>query len=286
MRYLHNTWRLLLDSRAPYFAAIALPILLGSALAWGKSGKLNLEMFVLSLLAGSFLQAGANMTNDFFDHKRLGAQASGTWAPPQQVLQGALGFVVVGTMVGLYIALATGPLVLLFGAVGIASSYIYSAPPLRLSGTGVGELLAGLNLGLLTTLGAFYVQTQVLDRTVVWAALPVALLMTATLALNGFRPAKLAANRSLWARMGEQRAALAYGVPALLAFALLILGVALDGLPSVTLLGLLGLPMAAIAVAGAQFGRLPVALLGAIGAHLSTTGLLGVAFVIQGFVTR
>ncbi|MBA3532381.1 MAG: prenyltransferase, partial [Ardenticatenales bacterium] len=193
MTFLQSAWALLRDLRAPYFAAIALPILLGSAIAWAKQGWLDAGLFALSLLAGSFLQAGTNMTNDFFDYEPLDTgRLANTLDPPQQVLQGALAFFVVGAMMGLYIALATGPLVLLFGIIGIASGYLYSAPPLRLSGTGLGELVAGLNLGLLTTLGAYYVQTGSIDWGVVWVALPVALLMTATLILNGFQPRKLA----------------------------------------------------------------------------------------------
>ncbi len=284
MSLVGNLWQFLREIRAPYFAAIALPILLGSAVAWATEDVLNVGLFALALVAGVFLQAGANMTNDFFDYQRLGEGSRWTLVPPQQAMQGAFGFFTVGAMVGLYIALATGPLVLLLGMVGIVSGYIYSAPPFRLSGTGVGEVLAGINLGLLTTLGAYYVQTGTVDWLVVWTALPVVLLMSATLILNGFLPTKLAANRSLWARLGRERAGVAYALPALLAFAVLIVGVALNRLPQITLLALLGMPLTASAIVGAQLGRLTFAIVSAVGAHLSTTALLSLAFVIQRFV--
>ncbi|HEX8682603.1 MAG TPA: prenyltransferase, partial [Ardenticatenaceae bacterium] len=213
MNLFKSVLEFLREIRAPYFAAIALPILLGNAVAWAQHREFDEGLFVMSLLAGIFLQAGTNMTNDFFDYQRAGDDGPPwTLVPPQQVLQGALGFFVVGSMVGVYIALATGPLVLLLGIVGIASGYLYSVPPFRLSGTGVGELLAGLNLGLLTTVGAYYVQVRAVDTLVVWAALPVALLMAAVLILNGFQPGKLALNRSLWARLGAARAGLAYAL--------------------------------------------------------------------------
>lgn len=276
-----NFWNFLREIRAPYFAAMALPILLGSALAWYEQHTLDLALFVMTLLAGTFLQAGTNMTNDLFDYQRIGQEGSWTLVPPQQVLQGALAFFVVGAMVGVYVAVASGPLVLFLGIIGIASSYLYSVPPFRLSGTGLGELMAGLNLGLLTTVGAYYVQTERVDTLVVWVALPVALLMTAVLTLNGFQPAKLATLRSLWARLGSGRAALAYAVPALVAYALLIVGVALERLPHLSLLGLLGMPLSAISIVSAHSRRLTLALVSAVGAHLSTTTLLALAFVLH-----
>lgn len=281
---LNSLWTFLREIRAPYFAAIALPILLGSAIAWAQQGRFEIGLFAMSLLAGSFLQAGTNMTNDFFDYQRTGEGGPWTLVPPQQVLQGALGFFVVGTMVGVYIALATGPLVLLLGIVGIASGYLYSVPPLRLSGTGVGELLAGLNLGLLTTVGAYYVQVGAVGWIVVWAALPVALLMTAVLVLNGFQPSKLALNRSVWARLGAGRAGLAYAVPALTAYALLISGVALGRLPQILLLALLGLPFAILTIVSAQSGRLGAAVVSAVGAHLSSTAFMALAFWLEGLL--
>jgi 1,4-dihydroxy-2-naphthoate octaprenyltransferase len=284
MNLFKSVLEFLREIRAPYFAAIALPILLGNAVAWAQYRELDEGLFVMSLLAGIFLQAGTNMTNDFFDYQRAGDDGPPwTLVPPQQVLQGALGFFVVGSMVGVYIALATGPLVLLLGIVGIASGYLYSVPPFRLSGTGVGELLAGLNLGLLTTVGAYYVQVRAVDGLVVWVALPVALLMAAVLILNGFQPGKLALNRSLWARLGAARAGLAYALPALTAYALLIVGVAADRLPQVLLLALLGMPLSAIAIVSAQSGRLSLAVVSAVGAHLSSTALMALAFLIQGF---
>lgn len=283
MTLLAPLWRLLRDIRAPYFAAIALPILLGNAMAWAERQALDVGLFALSLLAGIFLQAGTNMTNDFFDYYRTGADDT-PWSlmPPQQVMQGALAFFVVGAMVGVYVALASGWPVLILGIIGIASGYSYSAPPIRLSGSGLGELIAGINLGLLTTVGAYYVQVRQVDSLVIWVALPIALLMTGVLVLNGFQPAKLAAGRSLWARLGRARAPLAYALPALLAYAILIVGVAANRLPQLTLLGLLGMPLATVAIASAQMERISVAIVSAVGAHLSTTALLAIAFVLHG----
>ncbi|HEX8684179.1 MAG TPA: hypothetical protein VF707_17790 [Ardenticatenaceae bacterium] len=76
---------------------------------------------------------------------------------------------------------------------------------------------------------------------------------------------------------------LAYALPALTAYALLIVGVAVDKLPQVLLLALLGMPLSAIAIVSAQSGRLSLAVVSAVGAHLSSTALMALAFLIQGF---
>lgn len=280
MNVLDELWRWLREIRAPYFAAIALPILLGSAVAWSQADAFDVGTFALSLLAGIFLQAGTNMTNDFYDYGESGGTLPWAIIPPEQALQGALGFLIVGAMVGGIIALEAGPLVLLLGLIGIASGYAYSVPPIRLSGSGLGELLAGLNLGLLTTLGAYYVQTGVVDGIVFWVAAPVVLLMTAVLVLNGFQPSKME-RATLWARLGPSWAAAAYALPAIAAYALLIVAVAWERLPQLSLLGLLGLPLTALAIAGAHLRHSTTAIAGAVGAHLSVTALLALAFLAQ-----
>jgi hypothetical protein len=87
--------------------------------------------------------------------------------------------------------------------------------------------------------------------------------------------------RSLWARLGTHTAALAYGIPALAAYAVLIVGVALAQLPQVLLMGLLGLPFAIISMVMAHLGHLEMAIAGAIGAHLGTTTLLWLSFILS-----
>jgi 1,4-dihydroxy-2-naphthoate octaprenyltransferase len=55
-------------TRAPFFTASVIPILVGAALAWNLTGILNLYYLLLTLMGGIFLHAGTNMLNDYFDH--------------------------------------------------------------------------------------------------------------------------------------------------------------------------------------------------------------------------
>jgi 1,4-dihydroxy-2-naphthoate octaprenyltransferase len=51
-------------------------------------------------------------------------------------------------------------LILVLGAIGLVSGVFYTGEPLNWAKRGFGELVVGLNFGVLMTLGAYYVQTQ------------------------------------------------------------------------------------------------------------------------------
>jgi len=53
--------------RAPFFVADLVPVVLGTALAWARTGAFNFWYFLLTLIGAVALNAGTNMTNDYFD---------------------------------------------------------------------------------------------------------------------------------------------------------------------------------------------------------------------------
>jgi len=57
------------ELRAPFFTASVIPILLGAAVAWSKGFPFSWGLFILTLLGGVLLHAGANVSNDYYDHK-------------------------------------------------------------------------------------------------------------------------------------------------------------------------------------------------------------------------
>ena len=59
---------LFLASRPKFLVASAAPVLVGSSLAYATTGSFNLGLFILALPAIMALQAGANITNDYFGH--------------------------------------------------------------------------------------------------------------------------------------------------------------------------------------------------------------------------
>ncbi len=264
--------------RALYIAAVGAPIVLGAVIAWRRAHAFDVGLFALCLVGVIMLQAGTTMTNDAFDLRYHGEEPS---LLPVQVLQGGLAFFVVGGMVGLYIALVAGPLVIALGVFGVASALAYSVPPVRLAGTGAGELLAGLNLSVVTALGSYYVQAGALSAEVLVAALPCAFLLAGVLAVNGFRPSRLVEHRPLWRRLGSRGAFAVCGVSTALAFASLAWGLWRQWLPATALLAWGALPLAAVALWASKEGALRRATRYGAYAYLTMMGLLVVAYLLE-----
>lgn len=273
--------------RLIYFAAISAPIVLGATIAWSQTEQFDVGLFALSLVGGILLQAGATMTNDAFDlryavTKTPHGDHRGTEPPwlPQQVLQGALAFFTVGIMVGIYIAAVVGPVVLALGLLGVVSGLVYSVPPVRLAGTGLGELLAGINLSVVTTVGSYYVQAESVDTAVVAAALPGAFLLAGVLALNGFRADKIVEHRPLWRLLGHERAVWTYAVLTILGYGWLLTALGTGRLPMYTALAFLSLPLTLLAGWLAWRGKLEGAGQFAAYSYLLETVLLIVAYLL------
>jgi 1,4-dihydroxy-2-naphthoate octaprenyltransferase len=293
--------------RAPFFTAVVVPTLLGTAIAWARGGEFHLGYFLLTLIGVICLHAGANMSNDYFDHKNGtdyineefvspftgGSRLIQTGAvQPRQVLLEALAYYAVGTLIGLYLGWARGPWVLVIGLIGGLSGYFYTAPPFFLVATGLGEVFIGLNFGLLVTLGSYYVQTGQLAWEPAIAALPVAFLIAAVLYINEFQDMvadKAVGKNHLVVRLGRQKAVVGYGLIMAAVYVSIILGVLAAGVTPFALLGLLTVPLAwrAWQVARVKYDsprELAPANAGTIQAHLYTGLLLTLGYVIQALV--
>jgi len=293
-----------IKTRAPFLTATLVPILLGSLIAWARTDTLYPGYFLLTLFGGLCLQAGVNMTNDYFDHTWGSDQVNREFAAPftggsrliqmgvvspKTMLWQGLAFLLTGGLVGLFLAYTRGPWVLWLGLFGALTGYFYTAPPVRLVATGFGEIFIGLDFGVLMVLGAYYTQTTELAWEAVVASLPVALLIAAVLYINEFQD--MTADQSVGknqivVRLGRRRAAIGYGLLMLTTFGSLILGVALAGVSPFALLGLLTAPLAwqAFRIARENYDNLPnliPANANTIKTHLFTGLLMSLGYVAQ-----
>ncbi len=293
--------------RAPFFTADLVPVSLGAAVAWVLTGEFNLWYFLLTLVGAICLNAGTNMTNDYFDHVWGSDEVNTEFVnpftggsrliqmglvKPKTFLWQGIGFFVLGGLIGLLLTLVRGPLVLWLGIVGVFAGYFYTAPPFRLAGKGLGELLIGLSFGPLMVLGSYYVQTQTFSWKPVIASLPVGLLCTLIVWINQFQDMRADAavgKNHLVVRLGRERAATLYGLALVTVYLSLIAGVACGAVMPFALLGLLTAPLAlkAYRVARVHYDHpqeLVPANAGTIRIHLLTGLLMTLGYVIQGVV--
>ncbi|MEE8440280.1 MAG: 1,4-dihydroxy-2-naphthoate octaprenyltransferase [Spirochaetia bacterium] len=287
--------------RAPFLTASLVPVLLGTAVAWTTAGPLSWGIFLLTLFAALLLHAGANLMNDYFDHKSGNDEANREFVrpfsggsrviqmgllTPLEVLSGSLLFLAISTAIGIYLAVTKGPLIFGLGAVGLVSAVFYTAGPFNWSKRGVGEIVIGVNFGILMSVGAYYVQTQRFDWLPVIASIPLSLLIAAVLFINEFpdyNADKQVGKRTLVVRLGRNRAVVLYATIMAAVYVSIGAGVAWALLPPIALLGLVTLPLALRAVLHAvknhssSFDLIPANAL-TVTIHLTTGLLLTLAY--------
>jgi len=162
------------ELRAPFLTASILPVIIGTALAYSAHNSFDLTLFILAVSATVAIHAGANITNDYFDHISGNDRLNDNKTPfsggsrliqqnlltPGQVIVGAWIALTIGATLGLVIVIITKSLfVLLLGIIGILGGYFYTATPLKLGYRTAGEITIGFLFGILPIYGSFYVQT-------------------------------------------------------------------------------------------------------------------------------
>ncbi|MGH2725028.1 MAG: prenyltransferase [Actinomycetota bacterium] len=191
-------WLFLRATRLPFLTATLVPVLLGVAAA-ALEGPWSLGLAALTFLGAALVHLGLNVANDVFD-TASGADAANT--TPTQFSGGSrvihyglvsmrgmvllsAAFYLGGIGIGFYLAATRGfwPLVIL-GAIGVAISIAYTAPPFRLVHRGVGELAVALGFGPIMVLGAYFVQAQRYSFEAAYLSIPVALLIAGVLYVN------------------------------------------------------------------------------------------------------
>lgn len=254
------------ELRAPFLVATLVSIFLGTSIAWVRNGIFNLEYFLLALFGGIFLHLGANIANDYFDHKSGNDEINKEFVrpfsggsrmiqlgllTPRQVLAAALTSFSMAFLIGLYLTWVRGLFVLVLGLIGMFSGIFYTGAPLNWAGKGIGEALVGINFGALMTLGAYYVQTTVLSLEPLVASIPVSLLIAAVLYINEFpdySADKAVGKNTLVVRLGRNRAAFGYMLIVVGSYIIVVLNVLVGIAPLYTLFALIPLPLALRAI--------------------------------------
>jgi 1,4-dihydroxy-2-naphthoate polyprenyltransferase len=189
--------------RPTYLALSLLPVVLGSVAAWTQSispktphGNFHPIRFVLILIAVLLLQISAHLINDYYDYLR-GIDTNNSLGPggliqqglikPVRVLVAGLIALGLGALLGTFVAVSGGLLVIVFGLMGVVAAYFYSGRPKGLSSLALGELVCFFIFGPLITISSYMVQTGHLDRIVYIYSISLGLLATAFIHLNNMR---------------------------------------------------------------------------------------------------
>ncbi len=254
--------RIIRTTRAPFFTATVVPVLLGTAIAW-REGYFHPWYFALAFVGAIVAHAATNILNDYGDHLSGNDEANPHPTPfsggsrviqeglvsPRSMLYAALGCYALTIVIGLYLAYFRGWPLLVIGAIGLALSIWYSIPRLGAAyiGRGLGELAVGLGFGPIMVLGSYYVQAQRITWPAFWASIPVGFLIAEVLYINEFPdyPAdKAVSKRTLIVHWGRERAIKGYIFIVAAAYVSLLAGVVAGWMPWPTLVALLTIPLA------------------------------------------
>ena len=297
-----RNWQVAL--RIPFLTASIVPILLGTAIAGLTARAIRWDLFLLTLVAAVFIQAGTNIINDYFDHASGNDEINREFVrpfsggsrviqlgllSPVEVLGGAMLFIMIASLIGVYLGLERGLLIFVLGIVGLVSGVFYTGRPFNFASRGVGELLVAMNFGVLTTLGAYYVQAQTLSWMPVAASVPVSLLIAAVLYVNelpDYKADVAVGKRTAVVRLGPARALIVYIVLIAGTYLSILAGVVAGLLPIAALLAIITLPLCIRAAQyirkhhSSSFDLIPANAMTVMG-HLLTGLLLALAFTWQ-----
>lgn len=235
------------------YSVAIMPICVGTAIAYGQTGRCNWAILLGFLLAGVLILAWENLCNDLFDadtgidlHKahsvvNLTGQRTGVLVLANLCLLGGLG--AIAWIAWYQQDLTVVGLILLCCVLG----YVYQGPPFRWGYLGWGELLCFLSFGPLALSAAYYSQVQGFSVVAI-AASPVVGIATSLILycshFNQVTDDQKAGKRSPVVRLGTRRAARLLPWFCAVIYGVVLAGIATGYFPWATGLSLISLPIA------------------------------------------
>jgi 1,4-dihydroxy-2-naphthoate octaprenyltransferase len=247
-------------SRPFSFTVSVLPPILGGLIAAMENPgiKINWLYFALALIGCVIAHAGANMIGDYFDFKKR-VDREGTFGSsgvlisnliePKKVFIGSMVAYVIASSIGVYLAasIPNGLYLILIIVLGAVLGIFYAAEPFSFKYHALGDLAVFISFGPAMTLGAYFVQAHHFSWTPVLYAIPVAFLVDAVLHSNNLRDIKndsVVNIKTVAILIGERNAKLMYYGLVLSSYASVVVLIVVNGLPAVSLITLLSLPLA------------------------------------------
>ncbi|GAC1655636.1 MAG: 1,4-dihydroxy-2-naphthoate polyprenyltransferase [Herpetosiphon sp.] len=238
------------------YTAAVIPVLLGGVIAGYEHRFRHPWLLLLALVGSIAIQAGTNLTNDYYDHVK-GADSGESLGNggairrgelrPEQTLYGGLFAFAFGSLIGLFLVYTSGPFIFWLGLFSVLTGFLYTAGPFALAYVGLGEIAVFIFMGPVMVIGSYYLQTHQAPGAVILQSLPVACLVAAILHANNLRDLdsdRTMGKRTLATVFGRRGARIEYlllvGAAYGITIALVIAGLA----PWLSLLVLVTIPMA------------------------------------------
>lgn len=258
-----KTW--FAETRPQFLLLAVVLVLYGTAVAFWQ-GYFNLRYFLLALIGLVILHAAVNVLNDYYDYKSgldfmtpktpfsggSGILPAGKLDPEKVYIFGLI-CCSIGLLIGLYFFKIYGLKFLPIIILGAVCVYFYTTV---LSKIMLGEIFAGLGLGFLPVLGAYFVQTGFYSWEAVIAAVIPFILTHNLLLLNEFPDEEAdikVGKKNFVIAFGKRGAAVMYCVLTTALYVVVVAGVFLRLMPPWAFISFLTLPVALKAMHGALY---------------------------------
>ncbi|MHB8891734.1 MAG: 1,4-dihydroxy-2-naphthoate polyprenyltransferase [Candidatus Limnocylindrales bacterium] len=183
------------------------------------------------VLVALLLQVVANFANDLSDFRR-GADTADRKGPlrvaaaglvTERQLEAAITITIgLAGVVGLWLALVGGPVLIALGILAVVAALAYTGGPWPYGYRGLGEVFVFVFFGLVAVVGTAYLQAGRLEPLFVAAAIPVGALTTGILVVNNLRDIPtdtVAGKRTLAVMLGVRATRAEYALLLLAAYA-------------------------------------------------------------------
>ncbi|MFH1032836.1 MAG: prenyltransferase [Chloroflexota bacterium] len=284
-----------LETRPQFLLLSVVLAFLGASIA-AYDGFFNLGYALLAGLGLLLTHISVNVLNDYFDYKS-GVDLATKRTPfsggsgilpaamltPTQVLWLGLGALLLAIPIGVYFVIVRGWMLLPLLVVAALCIVLYSPFILKIPWP---EWAAGLGLGTLPILGAYFVQTGSYLLALV-ASIPSGILVHNLLFLNEFPDVEadeIANRKTLPIVIGKKRAGIVYSVLTIAVYLWIIGGVIAGQMTAWSLIALLTIPFAIKAIKGSMtpddMSKLVPAMANNVMVVLLTQLLMGIGYVI------
>jgi 1,4-dihydroxy-2-naphthoate polyprenyltransferase len=189
-------WKIWWQLTRPHtLTAAFVPVLLGTVLALQYT-EIQFSLFLAMLVASLFIQAATNMFNEYYDYKRgldtehsvgIGGAIVRNGVKPSTVMNIAFSFYGIALLLGFYIVANSTWWLAVIGILCMAAGYFYTGGPMPIAYTPLGEIVAGLFMGLIIILISFYIQTEMITPESILISIPVSILVGLILLANNIR---------------------------------------------------------------------------------------------------
>jgi len=254
------------NARSKSIPQSLMPALLAVCIAIPSSG-FSWWLSCLTLIGIVSGHLGLNLFDDYFDYKKKRSDyrdelahegfrarigkclylTSGS-TTVRDLLIASITFCAVAFLIGIVIFYFRGVFILYLMAATAILGLSYSAPPLRLSYYGFGELVIGLLFGPMNMIGAYYAACGVMNSSIIFISVPVGLLVMNIIYVHSimdFIPDKKIGKTTFAVLLNNKFAMLVVLAIILVApFAIIVAGILTHNLSGFYWIVLLGLPMA------------------------------------------